>query len=110
MPSVVREHTAALIHQFHQQTQDEGSPEPMFMTQGRVQDGVCLHLRPQHRQQSLLECLKGEKSEEPKQGWLTEPRVPWVVAMLPEEEGAGDGEQGCALQKPSGGAWILFNP
>ena len=30
--------------------------------------------------------------------------------MLPEEEGAGDGEQGRALQKPSGGAWILFNP
>ena len=47
------------------------------MTQGGVQDRVCLHLRPQHRQQSLLECLKGEKLEEPKQGWLMEPRVPW---------------------------------
>ena len=68
MPSIVPEHTAALIHQFHQQTQDEGSPEPLFMTQGGVQDRVFLHLRPQRRQQSLLECLKGRSQRSQNRG------------------------------------------
>ena len=68
------------------------------MTQGGVQDRVCLHLRPQHRQQSLLECLKGEKLEEPKQGWLTEPRVLWRGSHASGGEGAGDGAGVCSSE------------